>query len=230
MPSSGRTCRDTGPKNRRARAACVARTNPPRSAPDEERSLSLNIIMLAILNQSRFVRKKWMECSTLPHMFHIKSFNVLKSLMFQCSGVFLGQMGSPHVWKLVYSFWDKEVAWRQREGLSGACIAITEWEPQPWEQSLKSADEAVSAAPILSALCVQALTTALWLPTSSPLLFVFQFLLLFRSSKWDLVGVDGVMWLQINLWAWQAVLSVQLLPKYVWSPDVMCDLNTSFHL
>ncbi|KAE8284225.1 C/EBP-induced protein [Larimichthys crocea] len=30
MPSSGRTCRDTGRKNQRARAACHARTNPPR--------------------------------------------------------------------------------------------------------------------------------------------------------------------------------------------------------
>lgn len=32
-PSSGRTCKDTGPKNQKARAVCPARTNPPRSAP-----------------------------------------------------------------------------------------------------------------------------------------------------------------------------------------------------
>lgn len=45
------------------------------------------------------------------------------------------------------------------------------------------------------------------------------------------VGVDGVMWLQISLWAWKAVLSVQQLVKYVWSPDVICDLNVTvrFH-
>lgn len=36
------------------------------------------------------------------------------------------------------------------------------------------------------------------------------------SVKKESVGVDGVMWLQICLWACKAVLSVQLLTLYAW--------------
>lgn len=102
------------------------------------------------------------------------------------------------------------------EGVSKACIAITAWEPQPWEQS---ADEAILAAPILSALCVAGTCHCFTLAHILPPCFSFSVSpapFARTSMKKESVGVDGVMWLQICLWACKAVLSVQLFTLYVW--------------
>lgn len=102
-----------------------------------------------------------------------------------------------------------------------ACTVITEWEPQPWEQSLKSADKAVLAAPILSALCAGTRHCSLVahiLPPPPPLFFGFSCSFVLLQVWRETVGVDGVMWLQISIRS-LSLLSV----KDVWSPGVMCE-------
>jgi len=57
MPSSGRTCRDTGPKNQRARSACLARTSQPRSAPDGENVIVIMLNMNGMYDLTTDVSK-----------------------------------------------------------------------------------------------------------------------------------------------------------------------------
>lgn len=97
------------------------------------------------------------------------------------------------VWGLQNRLQMKKLQGCRKEGVSSFCTAITAQEPQPWELS---ADKDVLAAPILSALFVQALATAHQLPTSSltqhSSFSVSHALLLFiQVWKAGSVGVDG---------------------------------------
>lgn len=198
MPSSGHTCRDIGRKNQRARAAWPAWTNPLRSAPS-----------MCEHNHTSAFLSQWNEWNVLLYrrFFHIQCFiqyiiNV--SVQFRVTRL--------HREKKLIVDWG-------REGVSGTCIVITVSEPQPWEQSLKSADEAVLAAPILSALsagtrhcCLVAhiLPPSLCFSVSSALLLFYKCEERICGCGWCDVAADQ----PLSMKSW-SVLSVKRLVKYV---------------
>lgn len=161
----------------------------------------------------------------------LRFFLTFKSLMCLFSVVTVGQMGRLRSGDKFAALADEEVARRWRNGSVQFLHQLLQSENHSHENSQLMRPFWLHPSSLLSGCAGTRHCSKVAHILPPPCYFVFQFLLLFFRSLWsvkrDSVGVDGEMWLQIRLWAWKAVLSVQLFVQYVWSPDVMRDLNVA---
>lgn len=172
-----------------------------------------------------------------PELFCLKEINTMhffskdvstlrvltfKSLMCLFSVVIVGQMGRLRLGDKFVVLADEEVARRWRNGSVRFLHQLLQSENHSQKNSQLMRPFWLHPSSLLAGCAGtrHCSKVAHILPPAR--YFVFQFLLLCFRSLWsvkrDSVGVDGEMWLQISLWAWKAVLSVQLFVQYVWSP------------